>query len=52
MLLAEEFAVRHGCDTVLSNVAADAIPFYLRLGFSLDGREVTPGVGMRKPLPR
>jgi GNAT superfamily N-acetyltransferase len=48
MLLAEEFAVRHGCDTILSNVAADAVPFYLRLGFILDGREVTPGVGMRK----
>ncbi len=49
--LAENFASHSGCSTILSNVDANAVPFYSRLGFATDpARDAAPSVAMLKSL--
>jgi GNAT superfamily N-acetyltransferase len=50
--LAETFARQHGCDEIHSNVAANAVGFYERCGYSRDLSTFAEGesVSMVKPL--
>jgi GNAT superfamily N-acetyltransferase len=50
MRAAEEFAVNEGCEHFAAEVATDAIPFWSKLGYTIDGASDTasPNPRMKK----